>query len=299
MTPTPARRRTLAILVLAAIAGLNLAGCGTTYRETYKLDHPRLARGLAVDVENFRGGVELRVDPNVEEILIDRAVHVSGSIDKTQRPAIAEGVDVIANVDEAGGFAVLRVRTLTARPDSEDHHVNLKITVPRCDGVRIENAYGLVEAVDVGGAIEIHNRKGAIEVRTGKPINSPVTLTTVDAHIYYQVPGGSSGRFDLQTLEGVVRFVDRKGESDEVYGSTMKEYSGSLNGGGPPIIARTNKGDVRVWIMDDPVALTRMIHKAPRDPREYLFLKGSRRYTRNLPEDHPEVQAGTRSDPWY
>lgn len=284
-------------LLLLALSVVVLPCCGTSRTLSYELDHPLLAEGLAVDVRNFRGGVDVRVDPDLDNIVVESRVHVSLSIPEEHRAEAIEAVEVHAQVIEQHGHAVLQVYSETNRPLAEDHAVELFIKMPRCDGVYIENAYGLVELVNVRGAMRVANHKGAIEIRTKHPVTEPVTLTAVDGSIWYQVPKGSAGYVDIESMDGDVRFADKLQGSNQVYDAAISKFEGRLNDGTNPILARTNKGDIHVLVLEDPVALTRALH-APRPKWEnMIFAKGSRRYLRNLPEDHPEVRRDTRSGP--
>lgn len=293
--------RTLALpLMLAAFV---LGGCGSSREHTYTLDVAPTTGLLAIDVENFAGTVEVRAGgpasqgrsrPDRASIIVDAEVDASVD-DQATRQEILDGMAVNADLIEDGARAVLRVRSTSSHAGANDHRSHLTIIVPRADGVRIRNAGGSVVVVGTGGATEIENRFGAIEIRTDKEMTQPVTLTNVDGNIYYQVPATSSGAFDLETLDGVVRYRDRVGSSDHVYSTGRTLHQARLNGGQSPVIARTNKGDVMVWVDKDPVALTRIIKRSFPDPMDMMFLQGSRRHTRNLPEDHPEVTGSLRS----
>ncbi|MEO1130963.1 MAG: hypothetical protein AAFX05_14820, partial [Planctomycetota bacterium] len=168
-----------------------------------------------------------------------------------------------------------------------DHSVKLHITVPRADGVRLVNQGGLVEVVGSAGATHIENRKGSIELRTRHPMVEDVVLLAVDGNIYYQVPFGSTGQFDLETLEGRSIFRDFSGETDGTFSGSLLQIGTQLGDGGNMVVAKTNRGDVRAWVMEDPIELTRMFHIRQYDMRDHIFTDGSKRYRRNLPDDEP------------
>jgi hypothetical protein len=285
------------------LVAFTIGGCGSSREHTYALDVAPTTGLLAIDVENFAGTVEVRAGgpasqgrsrPDRASVIADAEVDASVT-DDAARQEILDGIAVNADLIEDAARAVLRVRSTSSHAGAQDHRVHLTIIVPRADGVRIRNSGGNVVVVGTGGATQIENRFGAIEVRTDKDMNQPVTLTNVDGNIYYQVPTTSSGAFDLETLDGIVRYKDRVGSSDHVYSTGRTVHQARLNEGQSPVIARTNKGDVMVWVDKDPVALTRIIKKSFPDPRDMMFLQGSRRHTRNLPEDHPEVTGSRRT----
>lgn len=281
-------------LCFGLLVGVLLTGCGQTTLTTTTLRVPAGNPPLAVDISNFRGSVELRGEPRAKEITVDAKVHVDSGVELATRDAYTQMVNVESTVDQTEGGAVLRVKTTSQREQFDDHWVHLYIVVPYIDGVRIDNRgpmngfvnEGDVEVVNAGGAHHITNRKGAIEVRTSRPITDPVQLTNVDGNIYYQVPLGSTGRFDMETLEGECAFKDKSGTTDETY-STRSMLQTTLAQGDNDVVCRTNLGDIRVWVRDDALDYTRVIKKSPPDIRSYMNLEGSRRYTRNLPEDTP------------
>jgi len=285
-------------LRLLALGALLLGGCRapSARTESFHLDVPPEATVFAVDIRNFNGSVELRANSRREDVRIESRLIVDGKIKDPLRQALVDDVALHAAVEEEDGRAVLRIAADSPRAERQDHFLDLYVEVPRIDGVMIENRGGDVVVVNGSGSTRVNNIGGAIEIRTSRPMTEPVTLTNVDGNIYYQVPPGSTGLLDLETLEGECAVKDLVGDTSQTYG-TRKVQSSKVGSGDNPVVCRTNRGDIRVWIREDPVALTRVWKKTPPDFRDQLFLKGSRRYTRNLPEDHPEVQARRRMEP--
>lgn len=279
-------------LTLAAGAALALAACSMKQEHRSTFEVAPTTGLLALDVENFRGDIDVRVDRRTQRATVVGVAHAGRSLGDQQGMALA-GTTYDAQLIENGAQGVLRVRTTTNRENTGDHWMNLSITLPRCDGVRIDNRGGLILVVGTGGATEITNREGVIEFRTAQPITDPVTLTTTDGNVFYQVPVGSTGRFDLETLDGTVWYRDRVSQSDDVY-SAPRVHQATLGEGENPVIARTNRGNINIFVDEDPEGTTRLIKWTFTDPRDRMFLQGSRRHTRNLPEDHPEVQTKLR-----
>lgn len=280
----------LAALATALVGAccLLLGGCGSTQERAYTLELAPTTGPLAIDIENFRGSIELRTNPSLETVQVIGEVRSDEHFKKPVQDEIFASVDITARIEESGPLGTLRVRSTSTRTEP-DHRVDLTIYAPRCDGLRVVNSDGLVMVVNTSGATEITNRSGAVELRTSRPMVDNVTITTTDGNIYYQVPPGSTGNFDLQTLDGMTAFVDRTGMSSESRSDSLQGYSGNLNEGTNDVVARTNNGDVRVWVIDDPVALTRMFKTKSFDLRDSMYLHGSQRYLRNLPVNDPEV----------
>lgn len=279
---TTGSRRALTALA-ALLAGSLLGGCGWTSYGGVELDIPASANRLAVDVENFAGNVDVVVDPDIEQACVKYSLATDGLFrSEEERVAGYERMRVTAEIVEQEGGAVLVARSETDDPTNPDHKAHLRITVPRCDGVRVVNEFGDVELVNVSGAIEVDNRYGSVELRTEKPMTWPVTITTVDGNIYYQVPPGSTGRFDLLSLEGEASYKDEVGGTEFIR-TTAASTTATLNDGRNTIVCRTNRGNVRAFVMENPTALTRVYKHTLPDPRDALWLNGSRRFTRNLP----------------
>lgn len=271
-----------------------LGGCASTAAtEDYTLDVPPTTRLLAVDIENFKGSVEVRAGKGTSAVVKSKVMTSAGAT-KEQLAAAKDSVGVDAQIEDVDGRGVLRIRTDNARVRGAEE-VRLYVEVPRCDGLRIVNRGGDVEVVGTSGTTYIENADGAIELRTAQVMDQDVTLLGVDGNIYYQVPPGSKGVFDLETLEGEVAMRDFTGMTKET-SSNLTMLRTTLSDGTNSVLARTNRGDVRVWVMDNPEALTRMIKKSAPDWTTLLFLEGSRRYTRNLPANEPK-RHGTRSNP--
>ncbi len=280
--PHPTFCAAAGILCLLA-AALSLGGCGWTTRGQVAVDLPTDLSRLAIDVDNFSGNVDVVVDPDAEEASVTYSLSTDGLWrSEEERKAGYERVGVTAEIIEQDGGAVLVARSYTDDPTNPDHRTHLRIVVPRCDGVRVHNARGDVELVNVAGVIEVENHMGSVELRTETPMTWPVTITTVEGNIYYQVPAGSSGMFDLLSLEGEASYKDEVGGTEKLM-TNASTTTATLNAGDNPVVCRTNRGDVRVFIMENPTALTRAYKKTLPDTRDALWLQGKRRYTRNLP----------------
>lgn len=292
-----ARTRAVSVWMALLSAALALGACAPSRSIEYSLEMVPDTVGLALDLSNFRGEVEVRAGATRQEILVEGDVELTQDLDDEQAQAALDGVAMSATIEEQGNRAVLRVQTTTSR-EADDHAVSVRISLPRCDGVRITNQGGDVVVVNTSGATTITNRAGAIELRTSRAMTDPVTLTNVDGSIYYQVPKTSTGQFDLRTLQGEVAFVDRVAGTGQSY-STQQSYQGRLGDAGNRVLAVTNRGDVRVWIDEDPMKLTRIFRRAVPDVQDTLFLQGSRRFSRNLPDDHPETQTRVRTGTVY
>lgn len=269
---------TLAILAVAL-----LSGCASSVR-TAQHERADPTALLALDIENFRGSVEVRVDPMCGEPQVYAQAFGAAFLEDDEADAeVQKAISLETELVEDKGRSTLVVRTTSTRK-TNDHEVALVIHTPRCDGVRVRNRGGLVELVGVSGTLDIENSEGHVEVRTNKALTQDITVLVVDGTVYFQIPEGSTGEFDLETLQGVARFKNRVGDATNTY-STETQVQTVLENASNRVVMRTNLGDLRVNVMDDPESYTRVLRFRRVDIEEGLYLQGSRRYTRNLPDD--------------
>jgi len=291
-----------AAMLMALCAVVAITGCARTQSTPLRLDLPEGTVALALDVANFNGSVTVRADqgePGTVLVEAERFVRNPGS--KRESDAAIETIQIFSEIDTEGPLGILRIETATLADDQDRHGVNLLIRMPRCDGVRIRNAGGHVSVTDAGGTIDIINIDGSVEFRTSRRMTEAVTLITHEGEVYYQVPPDSTGSFDMLTLEGRTTIKDRGAIIEDTY-TARGELRFVLNNGENPIIMRSNRGNVRAWVMDDPTALTRAHKRDKPNYRDRLHLGGTRRYTRELPYDaenpSPHTRAGRHPAPW-
>ncbi len=276
------------------LLGLVLGGCSGTQAHTYSLTMPQGVVRMGVDIENYRGHVEVIADDSARNITVDGWIWLSAeTIDEGGDEPYAL-TDIQARVErspEAPGSAILRVRTSSEHSEFLDHHVRLVVRAPRIDGLRIVNHDGFVEIEDASGAIEVENYSGGIVYRSSNPILDPVQILATDSNIWYFVPEGSQGEVVLETLDGRAIYKNTLSESTNTYTTTSQGGTdGSvirtvLAGGTNPVSILTNRGDVHLVLMEDPLGHKQNFNFVFPEFRDYMKFNGSRRYKRNLPED--------------
>lgn len=288
------RIRPLALMLTLSLGALLLGGCSGTQAHTYSLTMPEGLVRLAVDVENYRGHVEVIADDNARNVTVDGWIWLGADAIKAggDEPYTLTNVEArIERSPDAPNSGVLRVRTSTEHSEFHDHHVRLVIRSPRVDGLRIINRDGFVEVVEARGAIEIENASGGVQFRSSSPMLDPVQVLATDTNIWYQVPAGSTGDVVLETLEGRAVYKNDLTDSDRTYTTMSQDGTNGavirtvLANGTNPVNIRTNRGDVRLLIMEDPVAYKTNFDWVLPDLRNYWRQSGGRRYTRNLPDD--------------
>lgn len=235
-----------------------LTGCGVAQTREIRTDAPLPEAPLAVDVVNLRGSVEIRVNERLTAPQAQAVVRWARGVEESQARELAESVHVETTLDESPGGAVLRVRVRDNAADLPEHWVDVRLALPRLDGARVVNRDGDVVLVNVAGAVQVENENGAVEVRTDRPLTAPVMLSTVGGNIYLQAPPGSRGALDLLAVEGKVGFVSDRVQLENML-ARPDRVTGQLAGGANPIVLRVRDGDARVWIIDEPTRLVRLI----------------------------------------
>ncbi|MAY74274.1 MAG: hypothetical protein CMJ31_06020 [Phycisphaerae bacterium] len=218
---------------------------------------------IAVDVSNARGSTYIEVDDLLDEPVVkwrarwethDKGDHAWRRND----PPVTVSAEVTSESD--GGPRALRVSAAPVADAPIDTYVDLRIIMPRCDGVSVRNSDGPVELVGVGGAITVDNgfgngQGGRIELRTSRGLVDPVALVTTEGRVTAVVTDRSRGQVALTSGEGNVMFTTNETTVTDVH-VTTGEWRGVWNDGSNPFIARTGHGAVRVVIVDDPEMFT-------------------------------------------
>ncbi len=263
MQPAPGSRplATLA-LALGVLAAVGLAsGCAKEASEqTFTLDAPVVMepggpKGPAVDVENFRGRVTLRVDAEADAVTVVATTEADGGIEDEELPAVADAVVVTAEAEERGGLPVIVVRSTSARAEA-DHRVDIEIRMPECSGVRIRNSGGVVKVVGVAGAVQVDNTDGPIEVRTQHVLGAPLALTTTAGEVRCLVPPGSKGDITLESDDGKVAFDGPGVTGIRKMKGTPGRFAAVIDGADNPVLLRTGSGFVLFRVVENPETYT-------------------------------------------
>lgn len=201
---------------------------------------------LAIDVQNHRGSVLIRVDPDVHQpTVIAVAEGVSGMATHAEWAAASLALDE--------GRPVLRVLSMPGAEGGADTPVEIRITVPSCGGVRVVNNDGPVMLKGVGGAIEVQNslsaRGGdAIVLETTRGLTDPVLLVADMGNVRVNVGPASQCSLIASAPEGTV-IVD--GGNAAVWNAKYEKrvWTGTVNAGTSEFRITANSGDVMFRIV--------------------------------------------------
>ena len=257
------RIRTLA-LILGAVAWLGGCGTGGFLRNPFdpsawsyqsQEDDPlilNVAGPVAIDVVSFGGDVIITASDKFSEATVTvRREATHGSARKKEAKASLAEIGYSAVVVPGGSGRVLEVRTWTGHPEPHFQRAHLEISVPAATGVTVRTRDGLVEAVDIEGAVDIECAGGDVRVMTNRPMWQAVTVVNDQGDIDYRVRGESTGSLDCVAKNGNVAYRVRQGRLivNEVTPDTLRA---TLNNGKNPIRLRTTGGDIRIAVVHNP-----------------------------------------------
>lgn len=250
-----------ALLISAAVLAmpvLMLGGCATHDSRITTLAAPMQLTDLGLDIENPYGGVRVVVDEDFDHICMTESLLTPAFATDELREAFQGRVTLSTErVEAAPGMETLRVRVVALEPMRAEEGVNLTIRLPRCDGIRVRNTAGSAELVGVTGAIHVETTDGDIEVRCDEPVRAPVALIADSGNVYLQSPGGDEGRVELVSNTGKAVFTSTL-EPLRGMSATTNQVRGVLSGGVHPITLRSDSGNVRMMVIEDPMGYTRV-----------------------------------------
>ena len=254
-----------AVLILAAALALGaLCGSGCSVSTTHDLRVSKAAnvakfdRPLSVDIENFRGSVEVEVVPGLTQPTLRAWVldESNGFMRLTDDATVkswyaAEIVTVQAGPAGGGSRPVLRIIT-TRDAKTKPSSVRLLVQTPTCEGIRVRNSGGGVVLRNVGGEITVENgykggEGGDITIHTSRRIAEPMSLRTTTGDIAILVPTSSQGRLEINTPKGQPQVSVRSDGLDMVK-KTLTTFAATLNGGTKPWAMLSADGNIKVEV---------------------------------------------------
>ncbi|MHC4128367.1 MAG: DUF4097 family beta strand repeat-containing protein [Planctomycetota bacterium] len=261
----------LTLMLAAVVAWLGGCGAGAVLRHPFdpevwsyrsQEDEPitlDVAGPVAIDVDSFGGNVIVTADERLSQATVTitrEARHGSGRKKEAKRSLAEIGYSAVV-VPGASG-PELEIRTWTGHAEPHFQRAHLQIGVPAVHGLTVRTRRGLVEAIDIEGAVHIECAEGDVRVMTNRPMRRAVTVLNHEGDIDYRVRGESTGAFDCETADGEVLYRARQGwfAVEEVTHATLRAV---LNDGGNPVRLRTSGGNIRVAVVHDPTQVGKTI----------------------------------------
>jgi len=203
----------------------------------------------AVDIQNHRGSVTVMVSPQVDSPRVTALVHRDGKVEADVRwTAASMAMD--------NGRPVLRV--LSTAEGAEDVPVDIRVILPACGGVRVQNDGGPVTLLDVAGAIEVHNSLDAADgrsifIETWEDLTAPMLLRSERGNVEVRMGRDSAGQLTASSQTERVT-VDTGAAKTASVKLTGRSWIGTINGGASDQRIDVENGSVLVVLgLKDPI----------------------------------------------
>ncbi len=227
-----------------------------THHDRSKPIHLEAGAPLALDVETFNGDVTVLANARASRatVVITREStfgHLGGRARKEALDAVAATVELVPG--DLG--PALRVRTVS--DDSQPHfqRAHVWIEVPEVEGVRVRTGTGRIDVRRASGRVDLESHRGSVLFATPAAITQDVAIATSDGDVDFRIGAGSTGVFDVESVGGRVRQRVTAGRwiATDV-ANTHGRVRARLSGGANTIVLRAAEGDIRVAVVDDPMA---------------------------------------------
>lgn len=220
------------------------------WRRTYSIDP-----GGRLEIENVNGVVEASpADGGDVEVRAERIV--KASTDEAAR-------ELLESIELREEVSPTRVRIVTTVPrrrfGRSSHEVRYHVRVPKGlavqfetvnGGVRLQNLEGQVTASTTNGGVEGRGLSGPVKASTTNggvqiemaSVTGEVELETTNGGIRLQLPPDAKANLEATCINGGISVSDLPVQGEQ----TRRRVSGTINGGGPRVVAETVNGGIRI-----------------------------------------------------
>jgi DUF4097 and DUF4098 domain-containing protein YvlB len=235
---------------LCFIAILVLAGCQSQQVVNFNVATLATSGPVAIDVQSFAGNVTIIVDPSVVGTLV-QATQLEIGLDGVPE----RNVHMTCTTNVETGITGQTVHVVATCENNILDLVSAEIVIKAksIHGVSVTTSNGNVTLLGISGPIDIRTKDGDVRVVTPLVMNEHVSIENRRGNIVYRVRGESSGIIDATAINGEVALDLRQGKAIILPGSTGDHLVATFNDGTNPIIMRTVDGDVRLYVVADPV----------------------------------------------
>ena len=215
------------------------------------------SRGMVdVVVDSVGGDVEVIGNPNVEMTTVEVVRQANHGYLRGTEPYEALGlIDWSADLTPGPGpVETLSVKTVYTGPEVWFIRTHIRIETPDLDRVRVRTKRGSVTVRNNTGPVDIQTSEGDALVATAHPLRDANKIIVYEGDVDYRVPGGSTGDFDVQVIDGQIktRIIAGQWRFSETH-TEGEMIQGVLNGGQNPVIIRTTDGDIRISVVSNPL----------------------------------------------
>jgi hypothetical protein len=244
------RNTGLLLIVIAVLAG----GCTpklSIKEPTQLLD---VAGPVAVDVRTFGGDVTVHADRSLTQAAVTvTRISTHGFMRGDEAEAAIESIGYSVELTSGDIGQVLQVRATTSHPEPHFQEAKVEIFLPEVVGMTVRTGTGEIEAIDIAGPIDIETTSGNVVIATTRPLIDPIRIVTSYGDVDLRMRGESAGAIDIDTSNGTVFYRVRYGQSVILPGTDQDTIFASFNEGANPVHVRTDDGDIRFIVVDDPL----------------------------------------------
>lgn len=205
---------------------------------------------VAIDIDSFGGTVTIVADPDIigTEVSANQYEEGLGSV-----PVARLYMNVTTTIEH--GDLGETVKVVATCENDPLHTVTANIVVRARDihGVRVRSDRGDIVAKGITGPVDIQTKDGDVRIVTPRVMNDEVLIENRRGNIVYRVRSESTGLIEATAIGGEATLDLRYGNAVILPGSTGDHLSARFNDGLNPITMRTVDGNVRIFVVPDPV----------------------------------------------
>ncbi len=227
-----------------------LVGCRSTQVVDLNSVTLKTSGPVAIDVQSFGGTVTIVADPEVAGTIVSANQYEEGL---GTVPIARLYMDVTTYIEHGPLGETVRVVATCENDPLHTVTANIVIRARDIHGVRVHNDRGDVVVKGITGPIDIQTRDGDVRIVTALVMNDQVTVENRRGNIVYRVRSESTGLIDATAINGEATLDLRYGNAVILPGSTGDHLAARFNDGLNPITMRTVDGNVRIFVVPDPI----------------------------------------------
>ncbi len=230
----------------------------TLHFRAFETDEPitlKTSGPIAVQVENFRGGVEVRADTSVKQATVEvRRVSTMGIGRYEESEKALADITWRATLEpREGGGDTLVIHADSSNAEPYFFHADILVIAPAVDTVSVRTSHGDVTVIENQGPVDILTSRGDVRMLTPWPMTQPMKIITSQGTIDYRVRGESKGAFDAASHGGEVRQRCEFGLWRALAAENDQDrLVATLNAGTNPVVLRTSEKNIRIAVVADP-----------------------------------------------
>ncbi len=235
---------------LCYISILAMTSCQTTQVVNFNTTTLNTSGPVSIDVKSFSGDVTIIADPSILQTTVS-AKQLELGLGEVPMPDLH--MECSTYIEPTPWGEIVHVDATSY--DNPLGTISAEITVRAnsIHGVTVETENGDVTLLGITGELNIHTSDGYVRIVTPLVMNEDVLVENRRGDIVYRVRAESSGSIDATAMNGEASLDLRYGEAVILPGSTGDHLVADFNNGVNSIEMRTVDGNIRIFVVSDPV----------------------------------------------